>query len=88
MTKHGGGIVTDGTSKHIAQAIAELAEAPDQAAYKGRLGMEAVEANYSLAKIVDRHLQTWKELRTEKVSTVSAEAGILSADCKRAQRSQ
>jgi glycosyltransferase involved in cell wall biosynthesis len=66
VTRHGGGIVSDGSVTGIRTAIQELLDSPDRGRAMGQAGREAVAAEYTPEKVVERHLQTWNELLKDR----------------------
>jgi glycosyltransferase involved in cell wall biosynthesis len=62
VTRHRGGLVSDGSIDGIQDAIIKLLDAPDDGRLMGQAGCEAVAAEYTSEKLVRRHLQTWDRL--------------------------
>ncbi len=66
VTRHGGGVLSDGTIEGIAIAICELLNDSERAQQMGLAGKKAVAEHYSIEKVINRHVETWERLRLEK----------------------
>ena len=66
VTRHGGGVVTDGTANEVASGLGSLISNPDLCAQLGNAGRHAAVNYYNTTAVVETHLDTWRRLRDER----------------------
>ncbi len=63
VTRHGGGVVSDGSTPDIACRLAQLLDSRDMRGDLGTAGRCAVDEHYTTGRVVDTHVATWDRLR-------------------------
>ena len=66
VTRHGGGVVTNGTANEVASGLSSLISNPDLRVQLGEAGGHAAVNYYDTKAVIRTHLETWQRLRNER----------------------
>lgn len=66
VTRHDGGLLSDGTAVDVASQLKRLLRDPAERHRQGEAGRQAVKSNYSIERILETHCTVWERLKDNK----------------------